>query len=54
MPPKLTPERAAAEIRKFGAEPLEEYPGLNTPWHCRCEACDTEFDGTLKYARRYE
>ncbi|MEX0172139.1 hypothetical protein [Streptomyces sp. LMG1-1-1.1] len=44
-------ERAAADARKAGFEPLEPYPGLATaPWNCRC-SCGNEVTIRLSFIR---
>ncbi|MDF3294264.1 hypothetical protein [Streptomyces silvisoli] len=35
-------EQAVADMRAAGLEPLEIYPGADTPWHCRCTRCGDE------------
>lgn len=36
----VTPEQAAAELRRLGYEPEEPYPGrARTPWRVRCLVC---------------
>jgi hypothetical protein len=39
---RLDPAAAAAAMRERGAEPLEPFPGANTPWRCRCLVCHEE------------
>ena len=39
---KLDPEMAAAAMRERGADPLEECPGCNKKWHCRCMKCGAD------------
>ena len=40
---KRHPEAAARAVMvEAGLEPLEEYPGSNHPWKCRCVTCDRE------------
>ncbi|MEY9861474.1 hypothetical protein ABH935_007115 [Catenulispora sp. GAS73] len=44
------PEHEAIEImRRAGVEPLDPYPGCDTPWRCRClnEECPGKWDGEL-------
>lgn len=48
---KLDPEVAADLMRTAGLEPLEAYPGANTPWRCQCVRCGTEV--TPRYANVY-
>jgi recombinational DNA repair protein (RecF pathway) len=38
--PRLLPEEAEAEVRAAGFEPLEPFPGMGEPWHCRCNNCE--------------
>ncbi|MFD7964261.1 hypothetical protein ACFV5J_26015 [Streptomyces zaomyceticus] len=33
-------ERAEADMRSVGLEPLEPYQNSQTPWSCRCTACE--------------
>ena len=42
MPKKLEHDVAAAAMRERGADPLEEYPGNNKKWHCRCMECGSD------------
>lgn len=35
-------ERAEADMRSVGLEPLEPYANSQTPWRCRCTACGKE------------
>jgi len=42
VPKKLEHEVAAAAMRERGADPLEEYPGNNKKWHCRCMKCQAD------------
>ncbi|MET9878609.1 GIY-YIG nuclease family protein [Actinacidiphila glaucinigra] len=37
----MDPEEAADLMRAAGLEPLEPYPGTDTPWRCRCTVCGT-------------
>lgn len=46
------PDKAAAEMRSAGAEPLEPYASFNTPWRCRCLACGAEVTPRLANVRR--
>ncbi|MDX6254090.1 MAG: hypothetical protein QOJ11_424 [Frankiales bacterium] len=39
MPRLLDPDTAAARMLTAGAQPLEDFPGVDTPWKCRCLAC---------------
>lgn len=39
---RLDAEEAAALMRQAGLTPLEDYPGSNTPWLCRCDRCGSE------------
>ncbi|MFJ6934623.1 RNA polymerase sigma factor [Streptomyces globosus] len=40
--PGVSPDEAAAVMRKAGFEPLEPYPGSNARWRCRCITCSKE------------
>jgi hypothetical protein len=48
----LTHGRAAAELLTHDAEPLEDYPGLASPWQCRCLLCGQHTTLNLKYLRK--
>lgn len=48
---RIDPEQAAAEMRAAGAEPLEPYPGANSPWKCRCIVCGAETSPSLTSVR---
>jgi len=36
---RIDPDEAKAVMRRAGAEPLEEFRSVETPWQCRCERC---------------
>ena len=38
----VDPEEAVADMRAAGLEPLDDYPGSNAPWRCRCLTCNKE------------
>ncbi len=46
------PEVAVADMRAAGLEPLVDYPGVDTPWRCRCEKCGNEVSPMLGSIRR--
>ena len=37
---RINPEDATLLMRDAGLEPLEPYPGTQTPWKCRCLKCE--------------
>jgi hypothetical protein len=39
--PGYDPGTVIAIMRAAGMEPLEDYPGMNRPWRCRCLVCGT-------------
>ncbi|MDH6681033.1 hypothetical protein M2284_005276 [Rhodococcus sp. LBL1] len=39
MPRRLDPKQAVERMRTFRAEPLDPYPGSDTPWRCVCLTC---------------
>ncbi|MFI9589060.1 hypothetical protein [Nonomuraea sp. NPDC052265] len=41
---RVKPETAVARIRKAGVEPLEDFPGTQVTWRCRCNTCHREID----------
>jgi len=48
----VDPARAATEMRAAGLEPLEPYPGVDTPWRSRCLTCGQATRPTLGCLRR--
>lgn len=45
-------ERAEADMRSVGLEPLEPYPNSGTPWRCRCTTCGHLGTPRLSYIRK--
>ena len=39
---KMTTEEASVVMIKHGFQPLEEYPGSQKKWHCKCLTCGNE------------
>lgn len=39
---RVDPDQAVEIMSKAGLQPLEPYPGANTPWLCRCTKCGNE------------
>jgi len=48
----VDPDEAGAAMLAAGLKPLEDYPGVNTPWRCRCLKCEREVTPTLSNIRR--
>ncbi|MFB9249958.1 hypothetical protein ACFFWE_17065 [Sphaerisporangium melleum] len=41
---RVRPEAAVTVIRAAGVEPLEDFPGTQVTWRCRCNTCGKEID----------
>ncbi len=53
MPRRVDPEQAVARMRAAGAEPLEPFRAVDTPWRCRCLTCDAVITPRLSAIGRH-
>lgn len=51
MSARLTEAEAVESMRAAGAEPLEPYPGSQSPWRCQCLRCGAEVSPRLAKIR---
>ena len=51
MTRKLTFDEAAKVMRAAQLEPIVDYPGLKSPWKCKCLNCQLEVSPTLASVR---